>query len=194
MNRKVEITVGLFMVIVICSILFLCFRVTDATSFTNHSTYRVYAVFDDIGGLKARSPIKIGGVVIGRINDITLKNYKPYVSMDIDSQYNEIPSSSNLSVKTSGLLGEQFIAVSLGIKAVDAFDIDAMDANDRGVAINENNKDKIPPYFEENFVVNNTNPAVSLEDLIGKLVFSMSQGDDKTTPATGTSNTNEAVQ
>jgi phospholipid/cholesterol/gamma-HCH transport system substrate-binding protein len=35
--------------------------------FGNEPTYRIYATFDNIGGLKARSPIKIGGVVIGRV-------------------------------------------------------------------------------------------------------------------------------
>ena len=28
-------------------------------------TYRLYAIFDNIGGLKIRSPVKIGGVVVG---------------------------------------------------------------------------------------------------------------------------------
>ncbi|MDI5166036.1 MlaD family protein, partial [Salmonella enterica subsp. enterica serovar Montevideo] len=35
-------------------------------------TYKVYATFDNIGGLKVRSPVRIGGVVVGRVEDISL--------------------------------------------------------------------------------------------------------------------------
>lgn len=203
MSRKVEITVGLFMVIVICSILFLCFRVTDATTFTNNSTYRVYAVFDNIGGLKARSPIKIGGVVIGRVADISLVPYsptnsdsfKPYVTMDIGSQYDHIPSSSSLSIKTSGLLGEQFLDVALGIDNSVINDIDAADALDSGIESQEAVV-KIPPYFQENFVVHNTKSALVLEDLIGQIVYSLGSGsqDSKDSKANSSENTNQPAK
>ncbi|WP_392552703.1 outer membrane lipid asymmetry maintenance protein MlaD [Orbus wheelerorum] len=177
MNRKVEITVGLFMVIVICSVLFLCFKVTDATTFTNNSTYRIYAVFDNVGGLKARSPVKIGGVVIGRISNITLDSYKPYVAIDINSQYDEIPSSSTLSIKTSGLLGEQFIDVAMGIDSDLIDDIDAQEAKESGSITQNNATSEQPKYFEQGFVVHNTKPAVVIEDLIGQFLYSSGSSD-----------------
>ena len=73
----------------------------------------------NIGGLKERSPVKIGGVVIGRVASITLKeemegNYRPEVALDILNIYDHIPDSSSLSIRTSGLLGEQFLALNLG--------------------------------------------------------------------------------
>ena len=176
MSRKVEITVGLFMVLVICSVLFLCFRVTDPTSFASHNSYRVYAVFDNIGGLKVRSPIKIGGVVIGRVSNINLKSvnddvYKPYVTMDLDAQYDKIPSSSSLSIKTSGLLGEQFIDINIGLDQQSEHELDADDANDANVPIN-NDINKKPAYFINGYVINNTKPAMLIEDLIGKFLYS----------------------
>ncbi|WP_294610263.1 outer membrane lipid asymmetry maintenance protein MlaD [uncultured Gilliamella sp.] len=183
MNRKVEITVGLFMVLVICSVLFLCFRVTDPTSFVSHNSFRVYAVFDNIGGLKVRSPIKIGGVVIGRVSDITLKLsdndiYEPYVTMDLDSQYNKIPSSSSLSIKTSGLLGEQFIDINLGPDLSTELELDASEAPKGATNTSTNHNDK-PAYFQEGFVINNTKPAMVLEDLIGKFLYSIGGSSDK---------------
>lgn len=177
MNRKVEITVGLFMVIVICSLLFLCFRVTDASTFTNNSTYRVYAIFDNVGGLKARSPVKIGGVVIGRIANITLDNYKPYVTIDINSQYNEIPSSSALSIKTSGLLGEQFVDVALGIDNDSISELDALDAQESVNTSQGSAGSTIPKYFEQGFVIHNTKPAMVIEDLIGQFLYSSGSSD-----------------
>ena len=183
MNRKVEITVGLFMVLVICSVLFLCFRVTDPTSFVSHNSFRVYAVFDNIGGLKVRSPIKIGGVVIGRVSEITLKSsdsdiYKPYVTMDLDTQYNKIPSTSSLSIKTSGLLGEQFIDINFGLDPSTELELDALDAPNGATNTSTNHNDK-PAYFQEGFVINNTKPAMVLEDLIGKFLYSMGGSSDK---------------
>ncbi|WP_392565948.1 outer membrane lipid asymmetry maintenance protein MlaD [Utexia brackfieldae] len=175
-NRKIEITVGLFMLIVIASLLFICFKVTDTASIRQGSSYRVYAVFDNIGGLKARSPIKVGGVVIGRVSDVVLTNtdgegYKPYVTMDIDSRYNQIPSSSALSIKTSGLLGEQFIAIDLGVKRSVIDEIDELDAPDTGDMQADNNQTKTPEYFEAGFVIHNTKPALVLEDLIGQFLY-----------------------
>ena len=183
MSRKVEITVGLFMVLVICSVLFLCFRVTDPTSFASHNSFRVYAVFDNIGGLKVRSPIKIGGVVIGRVSDISLKSvnndvYKPYVTMDLDSQYDKIPSSSSLSIKTSGLLGEQFIDINIGLDQQSEHELDALDANDANVPIN-NDINKKPAYFINGYVINNTKPAMVIEDLIGQFLYSAGGSSDK---------------
>lgn len=195
MNRKVEITVGLFMVIVICSVLFLCFRVTDSTSFTNNSTYQVYAVFDNVGGLKARSPIKIGGVVIGRVSNIALvqsdeDGYKPYVTIDINSNFDRIPSSSSLSIKTSGLLGEQFIDVALGIESSVVSEIDALDALDGFDDPDTDRDDKLPPYFQQGLVIHNTKPAMVIEDLIGQFLYSSGSGDKKeTTEAVETTET-----
>ena len=84
----------------------------------HRATYRVYATFDNIGGLKARSPVRIGGVVIGRVSDITLdeKTYLPRVAMDIEERYNHIPDTSSLSIRTSGLLGEQYLALNVGFE------------------------------------------------------------------------------
>lgn len=183
MSRKVEITVGLFMVLVICSVLFLCFRVTDPTSFASHNSYRVYAVFDNIGGLKVRSPIKIGGVVIGRVSNISLKSdngdvYKPYVTMDLDSQYDKIPSSSSLSIKTSGLLGEQFIDINFGLDQNIEQELDALDADDATAPTN-NNVNKKPIYLIDGYVINNTKPAMVIEDLIGQFLYSAGGSSDK---------------
>ena len=175
MSRKVEITVGFFMVLVICSVLFLCFRVTDPTSFASHNSYRVYAVFDNIGGLKVRSPIKIGGVVIGRVSNISLKSengntYKPYVTMDLDAQYDRIPSSSSLSIKTSGLLGEQFIDINFGLDQSIEHELDSLDSDTTTTTNNSNNK---PAYLEDGYVINNTKPAMVIEDLIGQFLYSV---------------------
>lgn len=171
-NRKIEIAVGGGLLAVMAAVLFICFKVADLSSLGTEPTYRIYAVFDNIGGLKVRSPVKIGGVVVGRVNKIMLKetsgSYKPYVAIDIQRQYNQIPSDSALSIKTAGLLGEQYIAIDLGVMPEIADEIDALDAPDSvsGMAVAPSGT-----YFKEGFVVRNTRPAIVLEDLIGQFLY-----------------------
>ncbi|HBV39118.1 MAG TPA: outer membrane lipid asymmetry maintenance protein MlaD, partial [Erwinia sp.] len=85
-TKKSEIWVGVFLLLALCAALFLCLRVADLKSLGSEPTWRLYATFDNIGGLKSGSPVKIGGVVVGRVTDIGLdeKTYLPRVSMDIE--------------------------------------------------------------------------------------------------------------
>ena len=150
-TKKSEIWVGVFMLIALCAVVFLCLQVANVKSLGNEPTYRIYATFDNIGGLKARSPIKIGGVVIGRVADITLdpKTYLPRVAMDINEQYNNIPDTSSLAIRTSGLLGEQFLALNVGFEDPEM-----------GTAI-----------LKDGGTIQDTKSAMVLEDLIGQFLY-----------------------
>lgn len=164
-SKKIEMWVGLFMLIVIGSVVFICLRVADLSSLNKHSTYQLNAIFDNVGGLKVRSPVKIGGVVIGRVVDITLDqdNYQPLVKMEIDDRYNQIPSTSSLSIRTSGLLGEQFLALNLGF-----YD------EEMGVTM-----------LKDGGRIQDTKSAMVLEDMIGQFLYksdSSSGGDPETMP------------
>lgn len=97
----------MFLLLALFAALFLCLRVADLQSLGSTPTWKLYATFDNIGGLKSGSPVKVGGVVIGRVSDIELdpKTYSPRVTMDIEDQYNQLPDTSSLAIRTSGLLG-----------------------------------------------------------------------------------------
>jgi phospholipid/cholesterol/gamma-HCH transport system substrate-binding protein len=69
--------------------------------------------------------------------------------MDIDATYNHIPDTSSLAVRTSGLLGEQFLALNIG------FEDPAM-----GTAI-----------LKDGGVIQDTKSALVLEDLIGQFLY-----------------------
>ena len=102
-SKKSEIWVGIFMIMALLAALFLALRVADLKSMGTEPTWKLYATFDNIGGLKASSPVKIGGVVIGRVTDIELepKTLLPRVTMDISDQYaNKISDTSSLAVRT----------------------------------------------------------------------------------------------
>lgn len=70
--------------------------------------YKVYVIFDNIGGLKVCFLVCIGGVVVGWVEDILfdLKIYLLCVMFDIEECYNYIFDISLLSICIFGLLGE----------------------------------------------------------------------------------------
>lgn len=157
-TKKIEIWVGAFLLIALASIVFLCLKVANVSALSSEPTYRLYATFDNIGGLKAHSPIRVGGVVIGRVNDISLdtKTYSPRVSMDIEQRYNQIPDTSSLAIRTSGLLGEQYLALNVGF-----------DDPEMGTSM-----------LKEGSTIQDTKSAMVLEDLIGQFLYS-NKGNDK---------------
>jgi len=113
----------------------------------------VKASFDNIGGLKPRAPIKSAGVVVGRVSDIGFdsKAYEATVSMNLDTRY-KFPKDTSASIMTSGLLGEQYIALLAGGES-------KMLGNGDTLKI--------------------TQGAVVLENLIGQFLYSKSDGEAK---------------
>ena len=59
-------SVGLFVTLGIAALIFLAMKVASAGISGSGETYTIYAKFDNIGGLKVRSSVKVGGVVVGR--------------------------------------------------------------------------------------------------------------------------------
>ncbi|EKD70488.1 MAG: ABC-type transport system involved in resistance to organic solvents periplasmic component [uncultured bacterium] len=113
-QRLIEGLVGFFLLLAIIALSVLAFKVSGLTSLFPVKSYTVTALFDDIGGLKIRSPVKIGGVQIGEVSDIGLDplTFKAKVSMQIEEQFNEIPDDSSIGILTAGLLGDNYIAIT----------------------------------------------------------------------------------
>lgn len=150
-TKKIEIWVGAFMVIALCAVIFLCLKVTNIRLLNNDATYRISAFFDNIGGLKVHSPVKVGGVVIGRVADIKLdlQTYRPKVTIDIEQIYNHIPNTSSLAICSSGLLGEQYLTLSIGFEDPEMGTL----------------------FLKNGSVIYDTKSAIVLEDLIGHFLY-----------------------
>jgi phospholipid/cholesterol/gamma-HCH transport system substrate-binding protein len=90
-------------------------KVGNASSVNMSDSYRVIAEFDNIGGLKARAPVKSAGVVVGRVESISLdtRNFRANVALRIDKRY-PFPRDSSASILTAGLLGEQYVGMDGG--------------------------------------------------------------------------------
>jgi phospholipid/cholesterol/gamma-HCH transport system substrate-binding protein len=116
MNRStIDLWVGIFVVLGIGALLFLALKVGNLATFSNAETYLVQARFANIGGLKARAPIKSAGVVVGRVADIRFDNesYEALVTMNLDFHY-QFPRDTTAKILTSGILGEQYVGLEAG--------------------------------------------------------------------------------
>lgn len=115
-QRTTEIIVGLFMIAGFAALLVLALQVSGLSLKPAGDTYTVYADFNDAGNLAPRGKVSMAGVTIGRIRDITLnpETFQARVAIDIDVAYSSIPADSSAVIRTSGLLGEQYIDISVG--------------------------------------------------------------------------------
>jgi phospholipid/cholesterol/gamma-HCH transport system substrate-binding protein len=114
-RSKNDVWVGLFVLIGAVAILFLALQSANLLSLSFQSTYAVSAKFQNVGGLKPKAAVRSGGVVVGRVQDITFddKNYQARVVLALESRF-VFPKDSSLKILTSGLLGEQYIGIEAG--------------------------------------------------------------------------------
>jgi phospholipid/cholesterol/gamma-HCH transport system substrate-binding protein len=155
-KKNLELAVGLFVVLGLAAIFLLALKVSDIASIGEDTGYRVTARFENIGGLKVRAPVTLGGVRIGRVIGIDLdpQRFEAVVTLSIEPRYDRLPEDSSASILTSGLLGEQYVGLEPG----------GMDS-----ALKNGSTLKL------------TQSALVLEKLIGRMVTNAASGDS--TPA-----------
>lgn len=151
MKRSIiDFWVGIFVIIGIICITFLSLRVANISSFgsSKNDSYTIYANFNNIGSLKSDAPVKVSGFTVGRITAIGLdpKSYQAHVTMQINKGY-QFTTDSSAEILTTGLLGEQYIALQSGA------DVDDLKNGD---------------------TITITSSAMVLEQLIGKFMTGMS--------------------
>ena len=150
-KRSSEILVGLFVVLGALGLLFLALKAANLGSFSNGGeTYVVQARFDNIGGLKARAPVRSAGVNVGRVTSVVLdtQTYQGLATMEINQNV-VFPKDSSAKILTSGLLGDQYIGIEPG------GDINNLKGGD---------------------MITQTQSAMVLENLIGQFLFDKAAG------------------
>lgn len=115
-NYKVEIASGIFLLLGIAALIWLAVRATDFGQDLGEDTYTISARFTNIGDLRNRAPVKIGGVTVGLVESIRLDpvSFEALVDMEIDSRFDEIPNDTGASVLTSGILGDRYVGLEPG--------------------------------------------------------------------------------
>ncbi len=114
-QTTLELWVGLFGVAGLLALSMLAFKVANLGASDISQGYRVAARFDNIGQLKRRAPITLAGVRIGRVSDITIDDdFYAVVTLTISDKYDKLPLDTSASILTSGLLGQQYVALEPG--------------------------------------------------------------------------------
>jgi len=149
---KVEIWVGAFVLMTLLSLVVIAFQVSNFSTWKEKPSYQVSALFNNIGGLKVRAPVKISGVVVGRVVGISVdpRTYQARVSMTVFKEFDDLPIDTSGAILTSGLLGDQYIGLMPGADEEFLKDGDQLDL---------------------------TQSALVLEDLIGQFLVKFSEGE-----------------
>jgi phospholipid/cholesterol/gamma-HCH transport system substrate-binding protein len=115
-TRTLELLVGLFVAAGLAALFMLAMSVSNLASYGNSDGYTIKARFDNVGGLKPRSPVSASGVRVGQVTGIQYdsEGYEAIVTMSIQPQYDKFPIDTAASILTSGLLGEQYIGLEPG--------------------------------------------------------------------------------
>ena len=108
-----DLVVGMFVLVGLVAIGYLTFQV-GGISWKVPGGFTLYATFDDIGGLKERAPVSVSGVKVGQVMGVELDELmRARVTLDLTPNL-ELPVDSSASIRTSGILGDQFIALEPG--------------------------------------------------------------------------------
>jgi phospholipid/cholesterol/gamma-HCH transport system substrate-binding protein len=107
-----EVVVGFFLLLGLLALGYLAIKL-GRMEVVGNSGYTVHATFPNVGGLRTGTPIEIAGVEIGWVEAIHLKNYQAVVDFRIQKEI-VLPEDSIASIRTKGLIGEQFVRISPG--------------------------------------------------------------------------------
>ena len=146
-KRLIGVMLGLFVAGIIVGFSMSATEESNSTSYNDG--YRIKAQFENIGGVKVLSPVRASGVTVGEVTAIEYDNkeFIAEVSMMIDSQY-RFPIDTSASILTVGLSGEQYISFAPGAERRN---------------------------LKHNDVIDLTEPAIILEQVISQFIYSKAQ-------------------
>ena len=153
-QRFIEFMVGIFIVATVIAFLLLALKVGGLVQTSKHGNYYVQANFDNIGDLKVRAPVTIAGIKIGEVSDIELNpgRFNATVTLKISGDQTQIPEQDTTAIiLTEGLLGSNYISIVPGYN---------YDDEDQG-------------YLKDGEKIQQTQPALILENLIGQFMFNI---------------------
>ena len=163
-QRSFQLGTGLFILLGFSALAYLATQTTSVANFRQGDSYTLQASFGNIGQLKLGAPVKMAGVRIGSVSAIDLDPVKldATVKLAVSNRFNTLPDDSAAAIFTSGLLGDQYVAIQTGGS---------------------------PEVFKDGDEFILTQSSMQLEDLIGKFLAgsggSSSDKSDSSTPAAG---------
>jgi phospholipid/cholesterol/gamma-HCH transport system substrate-binding protein len=111
-KAKLEMVVGVFVFVGILCLGYLSIKL-GKLEMIGGDVYEVEAQFNSASGLKPGSTIEIAGVEVGRVRGITLNQDRAIVKLAVNKTV-KLYSDTIASIKTRGIIGEKFLALSPG--------------------------------------------------------------------------------
>jgi phospholipid/cholesterol/gamma-HCH transport system substrate-binding protein len=146
-RNAVETVMGALVLVVAALFLFFAYTTAQVSSVRG---YQVTAKFSNAGGLKDGGDVRISGIKVGSVTSETLdpQTFQAIVHLSIDPSI-KLSTDTVAQITSSGLLGDNFIAIEPG-----------------------NEDEVIPPGG----AITHTQAAMSLENLIGQVIYNQAQG------------------
>ena len=124
-ERSIEVKVGI-LILVSVGILAAFVLVMGGLNF--EKTYEVFVDFDNPGALQTGAPVRIGGVKVGKVKELSFlggtvdpktgRRTLVRVKISIEERvHNAVHDDADFYVTTQGVLGEQFLAIEPGSPA-----------------------------------------------------------------------------
>ena len=112
-QSNIELSVGTFVLLGIGAVVWFAVQAGAGVAIGG-STYEVNARFTNISGLKTGSQVFIAGVPVVHVDKIDLDSqYAAIVHLNVKQDVH-LPSDTIASIKTSGLIGDKYIALAPG--------------------------------------------------------------------------------
>lgn len=154
-NTKTEIAVGAFVMLGLAALAYLSISI-GGLQLIAPDRYGIKARFASVGDLKEGAPVRLAGVKIGQVTDVKLVDYLAEAELAVARSI-ELPKDTVASIRSEGLLGDTYVALSPGGSLED---------------------------LREGSLITRTEPAIDLGDLLARYAFGQGSAD-KTSPESG---------
>jgi len=111
-SRTTQFIVGVFAILGIVALAILSLSLGKVEVLPSPG-YTLYALFDNISGLKQSDQVQLAGVQIGKVVYIGLKNERAKIAIRINEGV-PIDSEAIAAIKTSGIIGDKYVSIELG--------------------------------------------------------------------------------
>jgi phospholipid/cholesterol/gamma-HCH transport system substrate-binding protein len=148
MNTKLETIIGFLVIMVAIGFAVFSYKVSEIQKYST-DTYKIVAKFNQIEGITVGSDVRISGINVGSVTDLILDqtSYDAVVTMAIKNTI-AVPDDSSAQITTEGFLKNKHIAIYAGSSR---------------------------SMLKDKGLIKFTQSSISLENLIGKLLYSFSK-------------------
>lgn len=151
MNKKpVETIMGLVVLAVAAFFMLFAYKVSDLQVVKG---YEIKARFIKVGGLNTGADVRINGIKVGTVTSQTInpEDYMVDVTLSIKPNIS-LPKDSAVIITGDGLMGDKFVKIEPG---------------------------KSAEKLTQGSTAENTKDAKSLEDMVGEIIFMVTNNDEE---------------